>query len=151
MAKHRNPYPPEFRAQIVELVKAGRTPGELARRDVRTEHLIRSVRRKVVIQQIRRDRQRVPGIGRDVITALVSCPDAVLAHQTFHARLAGRKPACANLLRHARRPIGALELGMDGTNQRKQLGIGEPLARGGAAALPGAIAVEKPSDTLRRR
>ena len=23
MSKHRNPYPPEFRAQIVELVKAG--------------------------------------------------------------------------------------------------------------------------------
>jgi len=30
MGKHRNPYPPEFRAQIVELVKAGRTPEELA-------------------------------------------------------------------------------------------------------------------------
>jgi transposase len=31
MGKHRNPYPPEFRAKIVELVKAGRTPEELAR------------------------------------------------------------------------------------------------------------------------
>ncbi|MBC8733337.1 transposase [Paraburkholderia sp. UCT2] len=30
MGKHRNPYPPEFRAQIVQLVKAGRTPEELA-------------------------------------------------------------------------------------------------------------------------
>ncbi|PTB17052.1 hypothetical protein C9I57_29980 [Trinickia symbiotica] len=29
MAKHRTPYPAEFRAQIVELVKAGRTPEEL--------------------------------------------------------------------------------------------------------------------------
>ena len=31
MGKHRNPYPPEFRAQIVELVRAGRMPEELAR------------------------------------------------------------------------------------------------------------------------
>ena len=31
MAKHRTPYPAEFRAQIVELVKAGRTPEELAK------------------------------------------------------------------------------------------------------------------------
>jgi transposase len=31
MAKHRTPYPAEFRAQMVELVKAGRTPEELAK------------------------------------------------------------------------------------------------------------------------
>ena len=31
MGKHRNPYAPEFRAQMVELVKAGRSPEELAR------------------------------------------------------------------------------------------------------------------------
>ncbi|BCQ28595.1 transposase (plasmid) [Caballeronia sp. NK8] len=31
MAKRRTPYPAEFRAQIVELVKAGRTPEELAK------------------------------------------------------------------------------------------------------------------------
>ncbi|SOE87698.1 Transposase and inactivated derivatives [Burkholderia sp. YR290] len=30
MAKHRTPYPAEFRAQLVELVNAGRTPEELA-------------------------------------------------------------------------------------------------------------------------
>jgi transposase len=29
MAKHRTPYPAEFRAQLVELVKAGRRPEEL--------------------------------------------------------------------------------------------------------------------------
>jgi transposase len=29
MGKHRTPYPVEFRAQMVELVKAGRTPEEL--------------------------------------------------------------------------------------------------------------------------
>jgi transposase len=31
MGQHRKPYPAEFRAQMVELVKAGRTPEELAR------------------------------------------------------------------------------------------------------------------------
>jgi transposase len=31
MGKHRTPYAPEFRAQMVELVKAGRTPEDLAR------------------------------------------------------------------------------------------------------------------------
>ena len=31
MGKHHTPYPAEFRAQMVELVKAGRTPEELAR------------------------------------------------------------------------------------------------------------------------
>jgi len=31
MAKTRPPYAPEFRRQIVELVRAGRTPEELAR------------------------------------------------------------------------------------------------------------------------
>lgn len=30
MGKHHNPYAPEFRAQMVELVKAGRSPEELA-------------------------------------------------------------------------------------------------------------------------
>ena len=31
MPKSHLPYPPEFRRQMVELVRAGRTPGELAR------------------------------------------------------------------------------------------------------------------------
>lgn len=31
MGKHRTPYPAEFRARMVELVKAGRTPEERAR------------------------------------------------------------------------------------------------------------------------
>jgi transposase len=31
MGTHHTPYPPEFRAQMVELVKAGRAPEELAR------------------------------------------------------------------------------------------------------------------------
>ncbi len=31
MGRHRMPYPADFRAQIVELVKSGRTPEDLAR------------------------------------------------------------------------------------------------------------------------
>ena len=31
MPKSHAPYPPEFRQQMVELVRAGRTPGELSR------------------------------------------------------------------------------------------------------------------------
>ena len=32
MAERRAPYAPEYRRQMVELMRAGRTPGELARR-----------------------------------------------------------------------------------------------------------------------
>ncbi len=31
MGRHRMPYPPDFRAQLLESVKCGRTPEELAR------------------------------------------------------------------------------------------------------------------------
>ena len=31
MARKRTPYPPEFRRQMIELVRAGRTPEELAK------------------------------------------------------------------------------------------------------------------------
>lgn len=31
MSKTHVPYPPEYRQQLIELVRAGRTPGELAR------------------------------------------------------------------------------------------------------------------------
>ena len=31
MSKKRPPYPPEFRRQMIELVRAGRTPEELAK------------------------------------------------------------------------------------------------------------------------
>ncbi len=37
MPRTRDPYPPEFRQQMVELVKAGRTPGELSREFDRLE------------------------------------------------------------------------------------------------------------------
>ena len=42
MAKTRPPYPPEFRRQMVELVRAGRTPEELAREFEPTAQSIRN-------------------------------------------------------------------------------------------------------------
>jgi transposase len=42
MPKTRPPYPPEFRQQMVELVRAGRTPGELAREFEPTAQAIRN-------------------------------------------------------------------------------------------------------------
>jgi len=42
MGKHRTPYPAEFRAQMVELVKAGRRPEELekGKRSIRHTRLL---------------------------------------------------------------------------------------------------------------
>ena len=42
MPRHRPAYPPEFREQIIELHRAGRTPAELAREFEPTEHTIRA-------------------------------------------------------------------------------------------------------------
>jgi transposase len=42
MAKTRGAYPPEFRHQMVELVRAGRTPEELADEFERTAQSIRN-------------------------------------------------------------------------------------------------------------
>ncbi len=42
MAKTRPPYPPEFRRQIIELVRAGRTPEDLAREFEPTAQSIRN-------------------------------------------------------------------------------------------------------------
>lgn len=42
MPGHHPPYPPEFRQQIVELVRIGRTPAELAREFEPTATTIRS-------------------------------------------------------------------------------------------------------------
>ncbi len=41
MPRTRPPYPPEFRRQMVELVRAGRTPAELAREFEPTANTIR--------------------------------------------------------------------------------------------------------------
>lgn len=40
--KHRAPYPPEFRRQMLELVRAGRTPEELAKEFEPTAQTIRN-------------------------------------------------------------------------------------------------------------
>lgn len=42
MSKSRPPYPPEFRRQILDLVRAGRTPEELAREFEPTATTIRN-------------------------------------------------------------------------------------------------------------
>ena len=42
MARTRAAYPAEFRQQLVELFRSGRTPGELAREFEPTEQTIRS-------------------------------------------------------------------------------------------------------------
>ena len=42
MGKSRKPYPLEYRQRIVELVRAGRSPGELAREFEPTEQCIRN-------------------------------------------------------------------------------------------------------------
>ena len=42
MPKTKPPYPPEFRRQMVELVRAGRPPGELAREFEPSEQAIRN-------------------------------------------------------------------------------------------------------------
>ena len=53
MPKARLPYPPEFRRQMVELVRAGRTPNELARE---FEPSAESIRNRV--KQAERDEGR---------------------------------------------------------------------------------------------
>jgi transposase len=42
MPRHRAPYPPEFREQMVELVRSGRTPEELSREFEPTAQAIRN-------------------------------------------------------------------------------------------------------------
>jgi transposase len=58
MPKSHQPYPPEFRQQILELVRAGRSPDELAREFEPTAQTIRNW-----IKQTERDRgQRQDGL-----------------------------------------------------------------------------------------
>jgi transposase len=58
MPRHRRPYDPEFRAQLVELVRAGRTPDELAAEFEPTAQTIRNW----VAQADRDDGKRSDGI-----------------------------------------------------------------------------------------
>ena len=55
MPRHRAPYPPEFRQQMVELVRAGRTPEELAREFEPTAQAIRNWVRQIDLDQGHRE------------------------------------------------------------------------------------------------
>ena len=55
MGKTRKPYPPEFRQQMVELVRAGRTPESLAREFEPTPESIRNWVRQADRDEGRRD------------------------------------------------------------------------------------------------
>lgn len=55
MGKTRKPYPPEFRRQMVELVRAGRTPESLAREFEPTAESIRNWVRQADRDEGRRD------------------------------------------------------------------------------------------------
>ena len=59
MGKHRTPYPAEFRAQMAELVKAGRTPEEQEKEFEPTAHIIgQAVTPILVIQKEAQCRRR---------------------------------------------------------------------------------------------
>lgn len=55
MSKTRPPYPPEFRRQMVELVRSGRTPEELSREFEPTAQSIRNWVCQADIDEGRRD------------------------------------------------------------------------------------------------
>ena len=55
MGKTRRPYPPEFRQQMVELVRAGRTPESLAREFEPTAESIRNWVKQADRDEGRRD------------------------------------------------------------------------------------------------
>jgi transposase len=61
MARHRNAYPAEFRAKLVELVRSGRTPEELAQDFEPTAQSIRNW----VLQAERDDGVRKDGLTTD--------------------------------------------------------------------------------------
>jgi len=54
MPKTRGPYPPEFRRQMVELVRAGRTPEELSKEFEPSAQAIRNWVRRVDLDEGRR-------------------------------------------------------------------------------------------------
>ncbi len=106
-------------------------------REIGAPSLVRRRRLEVSVEQIRRHRQRMPGICRCLVAPLVPSPDAVLAHQPLNPLLADWKATPPNLFEDSRRSIGAFELGMNGADHRQQLRIGQALAVRGAAAFPG--------------
>jgi len=72
MPKSHPPYPPEYRRQMVELVRAGRTPGELAREFECSSQAIRNWVRQADRDEGRRDdgltteeREELRGLRRE--------------------------------------------------------------------------------------
>jgi transposase len=55
MHRHRDPYPPEFRQQMVDLVRAGRTPEELSREFEPSAQAIRNWMRQSDLDEGRRN------------------------------------------------------------------------------------------------
>jgi transposase len=55
MPKSRPPYPPEFRRQMIEMVRSGRTPEELARQFEPTAQSIRNWVEQADLDEGRRD------------------------------------------------------------------------------------------------
>jgi transposase len=55
MARTRPPYPPEFRRRIVELVRAGRSPEELAKEFEPTAQAIRNWVKQIDLDEGRRE------------------------------------------------------------------------------------------------
>ena len=55
MPKSHPPYPPEFRRRMVELVRAGRTPGELAQKFEPSAQAIRNWVRQADVDEGRRE------------------------------------------------------------------------------------------------
>jgi hypothetical protein len=92
--------------------------------------------REVPGQQVRRYRQRVLRVGGRLESPLEQCPDAVLPHQSLDPLFAGRVTTVAQFAHHAGRPVGPLQLGVDGLDQGQHLRIGQPLAIPRASALP---------------
>lgn len=65
MPKTRPPYPPEFRQQMVELVRAGRSREELAREfEPSSQAICNWVRQAPVLLVEVRDPDRPPSLGR---------------------------------------------------------------------------------------
>src|SRR5215207_11275531 len=92
MSRSHPPYPPEFRQQMVELVRAGRTPNELAREFGLTAQSIRNWVNQAEVEEGQRSdgmamvRHRKP-VGRVDISKSEAIADLVLEVAQFFFRL----------------------------------------------------------------
>src|ERR1700681_4479983 len=91
---------------------------------------------KVLLQSVRRHRQRVLRIGGRLEPPLVPTTQAVLPHQPLHPPFAHRDAAPLELLVDPRRAIGGLGLLVDLADPLQQLAVAQPFLRP-VAALPG--------------